>query len=55
MLVSSALEYMSQNEWAYETFPSNTSQNINWELLLMSGLICTVWVYVTSNVHVMEF
>lgn len=33
---------------------NNTSWNVNWELLLMSGLNCTMWIYVTPNVSVME-
>jgi hypothetical protein len=38
----------------YETITNNTSHNVNRELLFMSGLNCTMWVYVTKNVPVTE-
>jgi hypothetical protein len=54
MMVVTAIESMRQNVWAYKTVPNNTSLNVNTELLLISGLKSTMWVYVTPNVHVME-
>jgi hypothetical protein len=54
ILLTSSSECMRQKTCAYEAVPNNTSPDVNWELLSLSGLNCTVWVNVTPNVPVME-
>lgn len=44
MLVSSSVESVRQNIWDYKTILNSTSPYINWELLLIPGLNCTMWV-----------
>jgi hypothetical protein len=47
--VISATEFVMQNLWACKTIPNSQSPNINSELLLLSGLNCTTWVYITPK------
>lgn len=39
---NSAIDSMRQNVWVYEIIHNRTSQNVNWEPLLMSELNCTM-------------
>jgi hypothetical protein len=50
VLASNAIDSMRRKVWAHETDANNTSPNVKWELLLMPGLSCAAWPYVTPNV-----
>jgi hypothetical protein len=50
--LDTATESIRQNVWAYGKVSKNISLNVNWKLLLMSGLNFGVWVYVSSNEYV---
>jgi hypothetical protein len=54
MSVSNAVQSMRQNVSAYKTVPSNNCPNGNCDLLLLSGMNCIVWVYISPNVPVVE-
>jgi hypothetical protein len=53
--VNSAIVSMKQNVWACETAGGNTSSDVNWKLLLISGLNFNTWVYVISNMYLWKF